>query len=76
MASSFLFVALLLSSVFCTSSTLAQSSSVKVVDLGYATYQTNLQLDEGVTSFLGIRFGAPPVGNTISELVSTVSESN
>jgi hypothetical protein len=62
MASTLLFAALLLASVFCAS-TLAQTSSVKVVDLGYATYQTNLQLDEGVTSFLGIRFAAPPVGN-------------
>ncbi|KAA1475672.1 alpha/beta-hydrolase [Dentipellis sp. KUC8613] len=37
-------------------------SSFKVVDLGYATYQTNVNLIEGVTSFLGIRYAAPPVG--------------
>jgi hypothetical protein len=37
---------------------------VKVVDLGYATYQTDVSLDEGVTSFLGIRFAAPPIGKS------------
>ncbi|KAI0029565.1 alpha/beta-hydrolase [Vararia minispora EC-137] len=42
-------------------STLA-SLSVKSVNLGYAVYQTDLELDEGVTSFLGIRFAAPPTG--------------
>ncbi|TFY71854.1 hypothetical protein EVG20_g1159 [Dentipellis fragilis] len=37
-------------------------SSFKVVDLGYATYQTNVNLIEGVISFLGVRYAAPPVG--------------
>ncbi|KAI0033945.1 alpha/beta-hydrolase [Vararia minispora EC-137] len=42
----------------------AQSTvPVKVADLGYATYQTDLSLDEGVTSFLGIRYAAAPVGD-------------
>jgi hypothetical protein len=35
---------------------------IKVVDLGYATYQTDVSLDEGVTSFLGIRYAAAPLG--------------
>ncbi|KAI0313761.1 alpha/beta-hydrolase [Amylostereum chailletii] len=41
---------------------LAQDPSVKTVDLGYATYQTDLSLQDGVTSFLGIRYAAPPLG--------------
>ncbi|KAJ6532713.1 alpha/beta-hydrolase [Mycena vulgaris] len=38
------------------------AASSRVVDLGYAAYQSNLSLEEGVTSFLGIRYAAPPVG--------------
>ncbi|VDC03514.1 unnamed protein product [Peniophora sp. CBMAI 1063] len=37
-------------------------SSVKTVDLGYATYQTDANIDIGVTSFLGVRYAAPPTG--------------
>jgi carboxylesterase type B len=33
-----------------------------VVDLGYAKYQTDVSLEDGVTSFLGIRYAAPPTG--------------
>ncbi|KAA1475665.1 alpha/beta-hydrolase [Dentipellis sp. KUC8613] len=32
------------------------------VDLGYASYQSNVHLDDGTTSFLGIRYAAPPTG--------------
>jgi hypothetical protein len=35
---------------------------IKVVDLGYATYQTDVSLDEDVTSFLGMRYAAAPLG--------------
>ncbi|KAJ7178153.1 alpha/beta-hydrolase [Mycena filopes] len=34
----------------------------KLVDLGYATYQSDLTLAEGVTSFLGIRYAGSPAG--------------
>ncbi|KAK0215071.1 alpha/beta-hydrolase [Armillaria fumosa] len=37
--------------------------TMKQVDLGYATYQSNLQLVDGVTSFLGVRYAAPPTGS-------------
>ena len=40
----------------------ALNSSVKTVDLGYAQYQSDVSLAEGVTSFLGVRYAAPPVG--------------
>ncbi|KAJ7699486.1 alpha/beta-hydrolase, partial [Mycena metata] len=38
--------------------------SARTVDLGYATYQSNLSLDpgSGVTSFLGVRYAAAPTG--------------
>lgn len=39
-----------------------QNLSVKSVDLGYARYQTDVTLAEGVTSFLGIRYAAAPIG--------------
>ncbi|KAL5529819.1 hypothetical protein ACEPAG_5806 [Sanghuangporus baumii] len=38
----------------------ASAEVLREVDLGYARYQTNLSLSEGVTSFLGIRFATPP----------------
>jgi hypothetical protein len=40
----------------------ASSTTSKVVNLGYATYQSDLNLEDGVTSFLGVRYAAPPVG--------------
>ncbi|VDC03515.1 unnamed protein product [Peniophora sp. CBMAI 1063] len=40
----------------------ARSNGEKIVDLGYATYRTDVSLDVGVTSFLGMRYAAPPTG--------------
>ncbi|TFY52057.1 hypothetical protein EVG20_g10725 [Dentipellis fragilis] len=48
--------------LFATASGVHADSSFKVVDLGYVAYQTNVNLIEGVTSFLGVRYAAPPVG--------------
>jgi hypothetical protein len=47
----------------------------KVVDLGYAIYQSDLSIVPGVTSFLGIRYAAPPTGIlfAISSLISVDS---
>ena len=39
----------------------ATAQGYKIVDLGYASYQTNL-VAEGVASFLGIRYAAAPTG--------------
>ncbi|KZV77342.1 alpha/beta-hydrolase [Peniophora sp. CONT] len=41
----------------------ARNSSLKTVDLGYAKYQSDVSLAEGVTSFLGVRYATPPVGD-------------
>jgi hypothetical protein len=41
---------------------LVSSSPTKVVDLGYAAYSSDLVLDQGVTTFFGIRFADPPNG--------------
>ncbi|KAJ7149023.1 Alpha/Beta hydrolase protein [Mycena crocata] len=38
-------------------------SETKIVDLGYATYQSHLSLAAGVTSFLGIRYAASSAGD-------------
>lgn len=40
----------------------ARKASLKTVDLGYAKYQSDVSLAEGVTSFLGVRYAAPPIG--------------
>jgi hypothetical protein len=42
----------------------APSTPLKVVNLGYATYQSDLSLEDGVTSFLGVRYAAPPTGKS------------
>ena len=42
------------------------STPLKVVSLGYATYQSDLSLEDGVTSFLGVRYAAPPTGKSSS----------
>ncbi|KAI0313950.1 alpha/beta-hydrolase [Amylostereum chailletii] len=44
-------------------STTSTPVSPKIIDLGYATYQSDLAYDNGVTSFLGIRFASPPTGD-------------
>ena len=46
--------------------TFANSASLRVVDLGYAKYQTDVSLEEGVTSFLGIRYAASVAGKCLS----------
>jgi hypothetical protein len=43
-------------------------ATARVVDLGYATYQTDVSIDEGVMSFLGVRYAAAPVGAFITAL--------
>ena len=49
---------------------LAQNTTLKVVNVGNTTYQSNINLDVGVTSFLGIRYAAPPVGQPSTILTS------
>ena len=44
----------------------APSTPLKVVNLGYATYQSDLNLEDGVISFLGVRYAAPPTGKSSS----------
>ncbi|VDC03533.1 unnamed protein product [Peniophora sp. CBMAI 1063] len=56
----FLRSALLLSTALCA---VAQNTTLKVADLGDVTYQSDVNLDVGVTSFLGIRYAAPPIGD-------------
>ncbi|KAJ7442644.1 Alpha/Beta hydrolase protein [Mycena latifolia] len=41
----------------------AHSANTPVVDLGYAQYQGAFNPDLNITSFLGIRYAAPPTGN-------------
>ncbi|KAJ7133522.1 alpha beta-hydrolase [Mycena epipterygia] len=41
---------------------LGKAPSPKIADLGYASYQSNLSSDAGVTSFLGVRYAAAPTG--------------
>jgi hypothetical protein len=47
----------------------ASSATLKVVNLGYATYQSDLSLEDGITSFLGVRYAAPPVGKHLQSLL-------
>ena len=52
----------------------AQGVPLHVVDLGYAKYQTDVSLEPGVTSFLGIRFASSPAGKySISLLLYAVT---
>ena len=44
----------------------ASSTTLKVVNLGYAMYQSDLSLEDGITSFLGVRYAAPPTGKSSS----------
>ncbi|KAJ8592162.1 alpha/beta-hydrolase [Rhizopogon salebrosus TDB-379] len=39
------------------------SASSPIIDLGYAQYQGSVDTATNITSFLGIRYAAPPVGN-------------
>ncbi|KAF7349907.1 Carboxylic ester hydrolase [Mycena venus] len=55
------YTTLIFASVAATAAA-GQSLSPKVAALGYATYQSTLSPDPGVTSFLGIRYAAPPTG--------------
>jgi carboxylesterase type B len=41
------------------------SESAPIVDLGYAKYQGALNITSNVTTFLGIRYAAAPVGDTL-----------
>ena len=45
---------------------LAATGSGPIVNLGYAQYQGALNTTLNITSFLGIRYAAPPVGKTHS----------
>jgi hypothetical protein len=38
------------------------SNSASVVDLGYARYQGVVDTELNITSYLGIRYAAPPIG--------------
>jgi hypothetical protein len=38
------------------------SASSPIIDLGYAQYQGSVDTATNITSFLGIRYAAPPVG--------------
>ncbi|KAJ7442601.1 Alpha/Beta hydrolase protein [Mycena latifolia] len=49
--------------VFLVSVRTAYSTNTPVVDLGYAQYQGVFDADLNITSFLGIRYAAPPTGN-------------
>ena len=40
------------------------STPLKVVSLGYATYQSNLSLEAGIISFLGVQYATPPTGKS------------
>ncbi|TFY52605.1 hypothetical protein EVG20_g10483, partial [Dentipellis fragilis] len=44
-------------------------TAFKLVNLSYAQYQSNVHLDDGVTSFLGIRYAAPPTGECASRVL-------
>ncbi|KAH7920072.1 alpha/beta-hydrolase [Leucogyrophana mollusca] len=43
--------------------TLRAFSRTKIIDLGYASYQGSVDTATNITSFLGIRYAAPPVGD-------------
>ncbi|KAH7906676.1 Alpha/Beta hydrolase protein [Hygrophoropsis aurantiaca] len=46
-----------------TPSLLTANSSTPIVDLGYAQYQGSVDINTNITSFLSIRYAAPPIGN-------------
>ncbi|KIM80547.1 hypothetical protein PILCRDRAFT_72971 [Piloderma croceum F 1598] len=53
---------LLLSVLALAEQQILSAQAGKAVDLGYATYQSDLSIVPGVTSFLGIRYAASPTG--------------
>ena len=55
---------LLLALLVCSQAYAAvrQTPSNPVVDLGYATYKGVFNHTSNITSFLGVRFAAPPIG--------------
>ncbi len=59
----------------CLASQFSDEFSVQQVQLDYATYQSNLQLVDGVRSFLGMRYAAPPTGKSGS-ISSPVTKPN
>lgn len=44
----------------------AQLASSPIVNLGYATYQGTFNSTSNTTDFLGIRYAAPPIGESLS----------
>ena len=56
---SLLLALLVYSQVYTTA---RQTPSNPIVDLGYATYKGVFNHTSNITSFLGVRFAAPPIG--------------
>ena len=46
----------------------SSETTAPIVDLGYAQYQGSADVQTNITSFLGIRYAAPPVGESMSVL--------
>lgn len=45
-----------------SSAAVSDTSVASIVNLGYATYQGSTDPTSNITSFLGVRYGAPPTG--------------
>ncbi|KAG1856414.1 Alpha/Beta hydrolase protein [Suillus subluteus] len=54
---------LVVSQVLLALEALSATVSVPIVNLGYAQYQGSVDTATNITSFLGIRYAAPPVGD-------------
>ena len=46
----------------------SSDATAPIVDLGYAQYQGFFDVQTNITNFLGIRYAAPPIGESISML--------